>query len=106
MMVFLESVRFNPRVALRNVVAGQQVPMESTSLGRAYLAGITEQERAKLLATFKRRGASETQNLLAEVQRSIRSVKRDGYAPPRGSAAFWLLRHRSSSRGCRCTRSI
>jgi DNA-binding IclR family transcriptional regulator len=84
MMVYLESVRFNPRVALRNVVAGQQVPMESTSLGRAYLAGITEQERAKLLATFKRRGAGATQNLLAEVQRSIRSVKRDGYC-----AASW-----------------
>jgi DNA-binding IclR family transcriptional regulator len=84
MMVYLESVRFNPRVALRNVVAGQQVPMQSTSLGRAYLAGITEQERARLVATFKRRGAGATQNLLAEVQRSIRSVKRDGYC-----AASW-----------------
>jgi DNA-binding IclR family transcriptional regulator len=53
--------------------------MELTSLGRAYLAGITEQERARLFATFKRRSAGATQNLLAEVQRSIRSVKRDGY---------------------------
>ena len=79
MMVYLESVRFNPRIALRNVVAGQQVPMELTSLGRAYLAGISEQERARLLASFKRRGAVARQNLLAEVQRSIRSVKRDGY---------------------------
>ena len=79
MMVYLESVRFNPRVALRNVVAGQQVPMELTSLGHAYLAGITEQERARLFATFKRRGVGATQNLLAELQRSIRSVKHDGY---------------------------
>jgi DNA-binding IclR family transcriptional regulator len=79
MMVYLESVRFNPRVALRNVVAGQQVPMELTSLGRAYLAGISEQERNRLLATFKRSSAAATQNLLAEVNRSIRSVKRDGY---------------------------
>jgi DNA-binding IclR family transcriptional regulator len=79
MMVYLESVRFNPRVALRNVVAGQQVPMELTSLGRAYLAGISEQERARLLASFKRRGLGATQNLLSEVQSSIRSVKRDGY---------------------------
>jgi DNA-binding IclR family transcriptional regulator len=79
MMVYLESVLFNPRVALRTVVAGQQVPMELTSLGRACLAAITEQERARLLATFKRRSSSATQNLLAEVQRSIRSVKREGY---------------------------
>lgn len=79
MMVYLESVRFNPRVALRNVVAGQQVPMELTSLGRAYLAGISEQERARLLASFKRRGLGATQKLLSEVQSSIRSVQRDGY---------------------------
>lgn len=79
MMVYLESIRFNPRVALRNVVAGQQVPMELTSLGRAYLAAITEPERMRLLATFRRRSAGVTQNLLADVQRSIRAVRRDGY---------------------------
>ena len=27
MMVYLESIRYSPRAALRNVVAGQQVPM-------------------------------------------------------------------------------
>lgn len=40
MMVYLESIRYNPRPTLRSIVAGQQVPMELTSLGRAYLAGI------------------------------------------------------------------
>jgi DNA-binding IclR family transcriptional regulator len=79
MMVYLESVRFNPRAALRNVVAGQQVPMELTSLGRAYLAGVPEDQREKLLAGFRRRGAKATQALLADVQKSIRSAKRDGY---------------------------
>ena len=34
-MVYLESIRYNRRVAWRNVVAGQRVPMELTSLGRA-----------------------------------------------------------------------
>jgi len=34
-MVYLESIRYNRRVALRNVVSGQRVPMELTSLGRA-----------------------------------------------------------------------
>ena len=37
-MVYLESVRYSRRVSWRNVVAGQRVPMELTSLGRAYLA--------------------------------------------------------------------
>ncbi|MDH2347476.1 helix-turn-helix domain-containing protein [Bradyrhizobium sp. SSUT77] len=79
MMVYLESIRYSPRAALRNVVAGQQVPMELTSLGRAYLAGIPEAERERLLRLFKRRSTAATKALLAEVQKSIRSVERRGY---------------------------
>lgn len=79
MMVYLESVRFNSRVALRNVVAGQQVPMELTSLGRAYLAALPEDRRAALLTRFKRRGKIATRALLADIHNSLRSVKRDGY---------------------------
>jgi len=41
-MVYLESVRYSRRVSWRSVVAGQRVPMELTSLGRAYLAAIGE----------------------------------------------------------------
>ncbi|WP_373696589.1 hypothetical protein [Variovorax sp. EBFNA2] len=36
-MVYLESIRYARRVALRHVISGQRVPMELTSLGRAYL---------------------------------------------------------------------
>jgi DNA-binding IclR family transcriptional regulator len=78
-MVYLESIRFNPRVALRNVVAGQQVPMELTSLGRAYLSGLPEEERAALLGKFARRHKAPTRALLADVKNSIRLVKRQGY---------------------------
>ncbi len=79
MMVYLESIRYSPRAALRNVVAGQQVPMELTSLGRAYLAGIAEAERERLLRLFRRRSAAATKALLADVRRSISAVERDGY---------------------------
>ncbi|APG09978.1 IclR family transcriptional regulator [Bradyrhizobium japonicum] len=79
MMVYLESVRYNPRPTLRSIVAGQQVPMELTSLGRAYLAGIPDAARDTLLAQFRRRNAAATKALIAEVQKSIRAVRRDGY---------------------------
>jgi len=49
MMVYLESIRYNSRPTLRSIVAGQQVPMELTSLGRAYLAGIPDGERDRLI---------------------------------------------------------
>ncbi|MGN6579709.1 MAG: IclR family transcriptional regulator [Bordetella sp.] len=54
-MVYLESIRYSRRVALRHVVAGQRVPMELTSLGRAYLAVAPQSRRNALLAVFKRR---------------------------------------------------
>ncbi|AWO93296.1 UNVERIFIED_ORG: DNA-binding IclR family transcriptional regulator [Bradyrhizobium japonicum] len=79
MMVYLESIRYNPRPMLRSIVAGQQVPMELTSLGRAYLAGIPELDRNRLIARFRRRSAAATKALIAEVKTSIRSVRRDGY---------------------------
>ncbi|MGC2780072.1 MAG: helix-turn-helix domain-containing protein, partial [Bradyrhizobium sp.] len=68
MMVYLESIRYNPRPTLRSIVAGQQVPMELTSLGRAYLAGIAEGDRAKLMAQFRRRSAAATRALIADIQ--------------------------------------
>jgi DNA-binding IclR family transcriptional regulator len=79
MMVYLESIRYSSRATLRNIVAGQQVPMESTSLGRAYLSGIPEADRERLIARFRRRSAATTRALIADVQKSIRSVRRDGY---------------------------
>ena len=79
MMVYLESIRYNPRPTLRSIVAGQQVPMELTSLGRAYLAGVPDAERDRLLAQFRRRKAAATKALIAEIQKSIRAITRDGY---------------------------
>jgi DNA-binding IclR family transcriptional regulator len=60
MMVYLESIRYSPRAALRNVVAGQQVPMELTSLGRAYLAGLGQGKgstHAAIQKTYRGRNA-------------------------------------------------
>ncbi|TWB97059.1 IclR family transcriptional regulator [Bradyrhizobium macuxiense] len=79
MMVYLESIRYNPRPTLRSIVAGQQVPMELTSLGRAYLAALPDAARDRLIGQFKRRNAAVAKTLNADVQKSIRAVKRYGY---------------------------
>lgn len=79
MMVYLESIRYNPRPTLRSIVAGQQVPMELTSLGRAYLAGIPDGERDRLIAQFRRRTSAAAKALNADLQKSIRAVRREGY---------------------------
>ena len=78
-MVYLESIRYSRKVAFRNVVSGQRVPMELTSLGQAYLATISPARRKALFGVFKARRARQWSRLLAEIERSIRSVRESGF---------------------------
>lgn len=78
-MVYLESIRFNRRVALRNVVSGQRVPMELTSLGQAYLAVASEARRKALLRAFRKRRGKQWPMLEAQIRDAIASVHQRGY---------------------------
>jgi len=83
-MVYLESVRYNRKVSLRNVVAGQRVPMELTSLGRAYLAVAEEPRRRALMAQFRERRESGWNRIRDEIRSAARSVAERGFC-----AAAW-----------------
>jgi DNA-binding IclR family transcriptional regulator len=83
-MVYLESIRYSRRVAFRNVVSGQRVPMELTSLGRVYLATTSAVRRKALYEVFKTRRGTQWPPLLAEIEQSIRSVRESGFC-----AASW-----------------
>lgn len=83
-MVYLESIRYNRRPSLRTVVSGQRVPMELTSLGRAYLASASEPRRKALLAHFRETRARQWRRLGAEITLALESVAAHGYC-----AASW-----------------
>lgn len=83
-MVYLESIRYARRVAFRNVVSGQRVPMELTSLGRAHLATLPLHARLALEATFRRRRQQAWPTLRAEIEAALDSVRDHGYC-----AASW-----------------
>ena len=78
-MVYLESIRYSRKLSLRSVVSGQRVPMELTSLGRAYLAAAPETRRALLLRIFRQRRAAQWNHLAAEIERAIAAVASRGY---------------------------
>jgi DNA-binding IclR family transcriptional regulator len=78
-MVYLESVRYSRRVLWRNVVAGQRVPMELTSLGHAYLAAAQEYRRKELFAHFRSRRPAAWPALSREILAAIASVRQLGY---------------------------
>jgi DNA-binding IclR family transcriptional regulator len=83
-MVYLESIRYSRRTAFRNVVSGQRVPIELTSLGRAYLAVAPEREREELMRLFRQRRKSQWPALEDEVGRAMDCVRSRGYC-----AASW-----------------
>ncbi|MEF7612513.1 IclR family transcriptional regulator [Aquincola sp. MAHUQ-54] len=83
-MVYLESVRYSRRVALRTVVSGQRVPMELTSLGRAYLSTLDEDHRRALFAHFMQRRGTQWRRLRADIEAALQDVARRGYC-----AAAW-----------------
>jgi DNA-binding IclR family transcriptional regulator len=78
-MVYLESVRYSRRVAWRNVVAGQRVPIELTSLGRAWLAAAPDESRRALMAKFRQRRTSGWRDLEREIDAAMASVRERGY---------------------------
>lgn len=83
-MVYLESIRYNRRPSLRTVVSGQRVPMELTSLGRAYLASAPDAKRKALLAHFRQARPERWRALGTEISRALASVSERGYC-----AASW-----------------
>lgn len=78
-MVYLESVRYSRRVSWRNVVAGQRVPMELTSLGRAWLAAAPDEKRRALLERFRARRHTGWRELSRDISAAIDRVHRDGF---------------------------
>lgn len=79
-MVYLESFRFHRKVSLRSILTGHRVPVELTSLGRAYLASVSSAERKAVLALIKtKRLPTMSASLLLEIDKSILQVQRQQY---------------------------
>jgi DNA-binding IclR family transcriptional regulator len=83
-MVYLESIRYSRRPTLRAVVSGQRVPMELTSLGRAWLASAPDASRTALLAHFRQVRGRQWKTLGAQISAAIQSVAVNGWC-----AASW-----------------
>ena len=83
-MVYLESIRYSSGDALRTIVSGQRVPIELTSLGRAYLAAMPEEQRSIFLERLRTRRPRRWEVLEHQIVSAIDSVGMRGYC-----AASW-----------------
>jgi DNA-binding IclR family transcriptional regulator len=78
-MVYLESVRRNRSGLFRHVTAGSRVPVELTSLGRAYLATLSEENRKPLVAQLLVRQGKHAREVAAAIDAAVGEVRRRGY---------------------------
>ena len=78
-MVYLESIRYSRRVAFRSVVSGQRVPMELTSLGRAFLAVTSDARRNALFSLFRQRRGKQWPALARDIELAMTSVHELGF---------------------------
>jgi DNA-binding IclR family transcriptional regulator len=84
-MVYLESIRYTKNIALRTVAAGQRVPIERTSLGRAWIAKLDPKSRMQLLIELKKQKIKNWAQIEKEIHEAIKSMSEKGYC-----VANWL----------------
>jgi DNA-binding IclR family transcriptional regulator len=84
-MVYLESIRYTKNIALRAVASGQRVPIERTSLGRAWIARLEPYSRTQLLLELKKQNIKNWSQIEKEIYEAIESISEKGYC-----VATWL----------------
>ncbi len=74
-MMYIESLRYNHKLVFRNVVAGLRVPMELTSLGRAWLATVSDAKRQELFGIFKTRRPKDWEHIEQEIDLARQEIR-------------------------------
>jgi DNA-binding IclR family transcriptional regulator len=84
-MVYLESIRYSRAKSIRKVMPGQRIPMDLTSLGRAWLATLSTGQREALYVLFEQRHPRKWAHIKVEIASAISDVRKTGFC-----AASWL----------------
>ncbi len=83
MMLNIESCESNALIGLR-LPPGSRVPIGTTSLGRAYLAVIGEEERSALLTELRAHHGADWPKLEKAIARSAREIAKRGFCVSAG----------------------
>jgi DNA-binding IclR family transcriptional regulator len=84
-MVYLESIRYSRAESIRKVMPGQRIPMDLTSMGRAWLATLSRARRNALFVLFEQKHPRKWAHIKVEIAHAISAVRQTGCC-----AASWL----------------
>src|SRR5699024_10685460 len=77
-LVYLASISHSHLRSLRSIVAGHRVPIALTTLGRAYLAALPQEQRAELYTYFASH-LGHWDTLRGEIEQAIEHVHEYGF---------------------------
>jgi DNA-binding IclR family transcriptional regulator len=77
-MLYVENCEGVNIVALR-VAAGSRIPLGNSAMGRAYIAGLPDKERAPLIDQIIRKAPDEKQSIVRAVEKAIRDIEKRGF---------------------------
>lgn len=89
-MVYLDSVRLG-RGMVRRLVPGSRIPIASTALGRAFLAGMDAAPRKALLARLRQAHGADWPALQREVQAALQDAQTQGFCRAQWQTGFIAL---------------
>ena len=78
-MVYLDSVRLSRLGIFRRIVPGSRIPIASTALGCAFMAGMHAAERRALLARLRQAHGAQWPALRRGVDAALQSVQAHGF---------------------------
>lgn len=90
-MVYLDSVRLSRRGIFRRISPGSRIPVATTSLGCAFLAGMAPAARAALLARLALAHAEAWPRLKRGIDAALRDIRRVGYCSAQWQAGMTAL---------------
>ncbi len=96
-MVYLDSVRLSRRGIFRRISPGSRIPIATTSLGCAFLAGMSPAARAGLMDRLAAQHAHAWPRLKRCIDASLRDIRKVGYCSAQWQAGMPL-------RPCQCPR--
>lgn len=77
-MLYVENCEGQNIVALR-VAAGSRIPLGQSAMGRAYIAGLPDKERAPLIDQILRKFPDDKAALIKGIEKAVRDIERRGF---------------------------
>jgi DNA-binding IclR family transcriptional regulator len=105
-MVYLESIRYERRAALRQVLSGQRIPMELTALGRAHLSSLKEDQRLALLTQISTKYKTGWAAIQKDIDAALMDLQDKGFCAASWQPQAWAMAKPFVFEGLHCAINV